>query len=471
MNCQPVQDRLALWATGDVTESERARLEAHLASCPACREVAEAYRDAVTEVRDAGRSQGDLYGPVAVRAETVRRVQAVCTSAIRSERRRRRLRRGARTAAALAATVLLGALVGYLAHPLGRGEEGLDPALERWRYEGARAERTSPADGVVVRRDRLYAVRRPQGGPNGSDPGGAVVAIEARLGQVLWRTSLAAPGYLAADGQRVYCVASAPGGKLDLVALTARTGRTAWRFGHRSGRTVLYPSRPVPLPGHRVAWTMGGTVHLLDARTGRALWTRALPEEGLVSRVAASGEALLVAGCRGLHGMDAATGRERWHRAFGRPLTPALPPLLAAAGDRVYVAGAGPGRTGRLMCLDRRTGRCHWHRGVPLPRHLLADGDRVYVRGPDVRALDEASGEAVWTCRADGCGPLTCEDGLIRFVDSGRDGRLVALHGRTGRPAWEIPGLRSCGAFLTAGDTGYVKTWDGVVHAIALRTP
>jgi len=471
MTCQHVRDRLALWATGDVSESERARIDAHLVSCAACRELAEAYRTAVAEVRGADRAQRDPHGPVVVRAEAVRRIRAACAAAIRAERRRGRLRRGVRTAIALAATVVFGVLVGYLVHAFGRGETGLDPALERWRYEGAQAERTSSADGVIVRRDRLYVVRRSQRDPNGSGPGGAVVAIDARLGQVLWKTPLAAPGYLAADGERVYCVASAQGGGLDLVALTAGAGRTAWRFGYRSGRVVLHPSRPAPLAGNRVAWTVGSTLHLLDARTGRALWTRTLPDEGLLSRAAVAGEDLLVAGCRGLYGIEAASGRERWHKAFRDDLAPALPPLLAVAGDRTYVAGAGPGRTGRLMCLDRHTGRCLWRRGVPLPRHLLADGDRVYVRGPDVLALDESSGEAVWTCRADGCGPLTCEDGLIRFVDSGRDGRLVALYGRTGRTAWEIPGLKSCGAFLTVGDTGYVKTWDGVVHAIALRTP
>jgi len=468
MNCRQVRDQLALWATGDVTPAQRRRLESHLASCPACREAADEYRAAVAGVRASA-------APTAVRAEALERVRSAGAAAIRTERRRTWLRRGIRLGAALAATVLVGVGIGYLldvlsgpASPGRRLATGPDPSAERWRYEGMEADRASPAENVVVRGHRLYAVRR-------GTAGGAVVAIDTAAGEAVWESPLARPGYLVVDGGRIYCVTLDEGGPA-LVALGTADGRPVWRYGVGSRGVALRFSRPVPLAGTtlrstsgRVAWTVGATVHVLDAATGRSAWTRALPE-GPLSAVVVAGEDLLVAGREALYGLDPASGRERWRTPYGAPLAPTAAPLLAVGGPRTYVAGAERGLGGRLLCLDGRGRRLLWTRRVPRPRHLLATADRVYLRCEDVHALDEASGEPVWTCRADGCGPLTCTDGLIRFVDTGRAGRLVAVDRHTGRTAWEMPGLRSCGAFVAAGDTGYVRTWDGVVHAIALRT-
>jgi outer membrane protein assembly factor BamB len=105
---------------------------------------------------------------------------------------------------------------------------------------------------------------------------------------------------------------------------------------------------------------------------------------------------------------------------------------------------------------------------VPATRHLLAAGQGVYLRGEGVLALDTGSGAELWSSAASGCGPLTLVDGLIHFADSGEPGRLVALDPHSGRTAWEVVGIRSCDAFTKIGSTGYIKTQDGIVHAIAL---
>lgn len=454
MDCQTIRDDLPLWATGDLGEAESARVEAHLASCRRCRDAAEEYRRTVAALRDAA-------PPTAVRAQALARLRVAAGAEIRSARRRTWARRGLRLAIGLAATVVLGAMIGYLVRGVGLGDGGLDPLRERWRYEGGRTERTSPAEGVVVRGRLLYLVRR-------NETGGAVVAVDTAAGEPVWESRLPAVGYLAADEGRIYCVANAARHGLELVALDASDGRMLWRFGGSGRGVALRPSRPVALPGGRVAWTVGSTVHLVDAATGAGLWSRSVPGEGPLSEAAATDDGVLVASCRALYGLKASTGEPAWRAALAHRLAPTVPPLLAVAGPRVYVAGGGSGQGGRLVCLDDRGRRVLWSRDVPLPRHLVATMDGVYLRGTDVRALDQASGEAVWTCRADGCGPLTCEHGLVQFVDSARDGRLVAIDERTGQTAWAIAGLQSCGVFQTAGGTGFVKTWDGVVHAVAL---
>lgn len=112
--------------------------------------------------------------------------------------------------------------------------------------------------------------------------------------------------------------------------------------------------------------------------------------------------------------------------------------------------------------------RLIWQEPIPAARCLLAAGGRIYVRAERILALNGATGRRLWVCAAGGCGPLTLSDGLICFVDSSRAGRLVALEQHTGRKAWEILGIRSCDAFRRVGTTGYIKTHDGTVRAIAL---
>jgi len=456
MDCSTIRDQLALYAMGDLGEAESARVRAHVARCRRCRDAADEIRRTVEAVRASAE-------PTVVRTEAAGRLRQAAGGEIRAARRRAWARRGVRLAVGLAATVVLGIAVGYVLRGGAENPSALDPLLERWRYEGGATERTSPADGVVVRDRLLYFVRR-------AETGGAVVAVDKASGEPVWESRLPAVGYLAADDARIYCVANAPGRGLELVALNAADGGTEWRFrGSAGGRGLaLRPTRPVALPGGRVGWTVGSTVHLVEAETGQAVWTHTMAGEGPLSEAAAGDDGVVVASCRALYGLKASTGEAAWRAALPKRLAATVPPLLAVAASRMYVAGGGTGQGGRLLCMDDRGRRVLWSREVPMPRHLAATADGVVLRGTDVRALDPASGEAVWTCRADGCGPITCDHGLVQFVDSGRDGRLVAVDERTGETAWAIGGLQSCGVFQTAGDTGFVKTWDGVVHAVAL---
>jgi outer membrane protein assembly factor BamB len=64
---------------------------------------------------------------------------------------------------------------------------------------------------------------------------------------------------------------------------------------------------------------------------------------------------------------------------------------------------------------------------------------------------------------------VTYAEGLAYFVDSRDQGRLVALNRYTGSKVWELAGMKSCNAFIKTDGAGYVKTHDGVVHAIAFK--
>ena len=104
---------------------------------------------------------------------------------------------------------------------------------------------------------------------------------------------------------------------------------------------------------------------------------------------------------------------------------------------------------------------------MPRVSHLCADSAHVYLRCQQVLALDQVDGEPLWTIEATGCSPITACDDTICFIDSAREGSLVAARRYTGDVVWRVPGLHSCNAFVRAGERGYLKTNDNVVLAFA----
>jgi len=454
MACRETKRRLALWATGDLGGNERLRLEAHLAACPACRAAADEVRETIEALRRG-------VEPTRVPLSTVRRIQSRCRREVRAARRRKALRWTTLAAGCLVACVLVGHL---LTRPGARPAAGARSAVERWHYTLQSPIAPSQPDGVIVQGGRVYTVRN-HGGTE------AVVALDAETGRPLWQTGLLRAGFLAADRRRVYCVASAGGGPT-LHALSAEDGRVLWRFSAPDGGPVPQATPPVPLDGERLAWTLGRTVYLVETADGTVRWRWTSGEEPSLSVAAKAADGLLVAGCKHLRLLEAETGRVRWRKPIEPSLSPRLRPLLAVAAGRAFVAGAdGDGEGGRVFCFDPVGGRTVWTRPVATPLHLTATADLVLLRSRGVLALAAASGDLVWSHPAEGCSPVTVAADLVHFVDSGRGGRLVALDRRTGRPAWQVPGLRSCWAVASADGTDFVKTWNGVLYALAVRSP
>ena len=456
MDCSEIRRQLELHVLDGLAPAARAKIDSHLARCPRCREIQSEYGLIVEEIRHTAPA-------AAPRPALARSVRSAVAAEIRSQRRIARLRRASLAVGTAAALLLLGVAGWALWGP--RGAASAPGAMsEVWRHDGAEARSASPADGVVVRGGRMYFLR-------GSASGAHVAAIDAASGRPRWQSAAPSCGYLAADASRVYCLAPSGPRRIDLIALDARDGRSLWRYTRASSKGLAAPCCAVPLAGQRVCWTTGATAHMIDSATGRTLWTRTITGEGPLAAAADEGGGLHVASAAALRRLDAATGRDAWRRPLGEAEAPWRRPLLAIAGGRALLVRVGLGGAGRLLCLDLATRRCLWGRDVHGPRHLLAAGQGAYLRGADIRAYAGATGRLLWARPAAGCGPLTSDSGLLHFVDSAEGGRLLALEPRTGRTAWEIAGIRSCDAFRRIGRTGYIKTQDGIIHAIALRTP
>jgi len=467
MRCDEASEQLELYVLDELSPETRQQLEAHLARCAGCRRAVAEYRWLISDIRSRAPRP-------TLRPDLVRSIQRETAAEVRSQTRRTRWRHVAVGASAVAAVLLAGVglwRVGRLAvgRPQPAGDGGSSSSLraaanmpEVWRHGGAQALTSSPADTVVIRGSSMYFLRRDATGAH-------VAAIDASTGELLWQSDPRSRGYIAADSSRVYCLSPAGRRRTDLVALDARDGSVLWRYADNGADSGLAICCAVAAARGRVCWTTRSTVHMVDAHTGQALWRRTIADEGPVS-AALDVDGLYVASTTSMRRLDAETGRDLWSEALGGGRRGLKRPLLAVGGDRAFLVQPGGKSGARLICLDLASRQRLWDRPAGDVQHLLAAGVGVYLRGDGIRAYDSRTGGLLWSRAAGGCGPLTSEEGLIHFVDTRDGGRLLALDSGTGRKTWEIAGIRSCGAFRRVGGTGFIKTRDGVIHAIALRT-
>jgi outer membrane protein assembly factor BamB len=466
MECDQANQLIELYVLDELAPREARQLAAHLTRCPDCRRAVAEYREIIADIH----LQTTAAAP---RPEFARSLQQ--TLADETSRRTRRLRwrcaeLGAGTAAAIlvfTAALWQGQWPGSgLPHPTEdmRSQPSLRQAAnvrEVWRRGGAQALTASPADTVVIRSSSMYFLNREAAGDR-------VAAIEAATGNLLWQSRQSSRGFIAADNSRVYCLSSGQR-QTDLIALDARDGSILWRYAPDGPGPGLTHSRAVCVNDGRICWTTRSAVHLVDTHTGLAVWKRAILGEGPLSAAATDG-GLCVASTTSIRRLDIETGGDVWQEPLGGETRYFKRPLLALAGERAFLVLSGQNARSRLICLDLASRKRLWETPVGDTQHMLASGSGVYLRGNGVGAYDGRTGEPLWSRPAGGCGPMTDEQGLIHFVDTIAEGRLLALDSRTGAKAWEIAGIRSCGAFSRIGSTGFIKTHDGVIHAIAIRT-
>jgi outer membrane protein assembly factor BamB len=90
----------------------------------------------------------------------------------------------------------------------------------------------------------------------------------------------------------------------------------------------------------------------------------------------------------------------------------------------------------------------------------------LFVRGQALTAIDGRTGNQLWSLRADGCSPVTLADGKLYLME-GANG-VFAVDPATGATLWRNGDLASCSGLAVSGRMGYVRTTDGVLHAIRL---
>lgn len=462
-----------MFVLGDVPESERATIEEHLASCPACRAVRDEYRFLAAQIKGSAR-------PDSLRSDF--NFSRELRSAVKLELRRASYRIVAwRVIAALGsvAACLLLAFAGWwmwicsgsrlepiIAEHHPRRSSVRTPATlsvrQAWQHKSASSAPGSMADEVVVRGNDMYLLQA-QDGSN------RVAALDTQTGEQKWLSDIASCGYLRADDTQVYCLSPCENGKFDLVALDAADGKLLWKNQRQRADELQNPCRASLLPQDRICWTAGRTIHMLSRADGEPIWTRTISDGGLLSAAVAIDDSLYVANACGLYCLDAETGDESWRLACGDVRSSRARPMLAAANGKIYASMSLGFRGSRLFCMDAANREIIWSKVVDCAARLDAVGDVLYVRDQNVRALEGTTGRLLWTCPAEGCNPVTYAEDLAYFVDSSDQGRLVALDRYTGTRVWELPGIKSCDAFIKVDGTGFLKTPDGFVHAFIFK--
>ncbi len=473
MNCEYVNRKIELYVLGGLPESEQGAVAKHLASCPACRTASDECRFVVAQIK--GSARADSLRPDFTFAREVR-------SAVKEEIRRagyRALAWRVLPAVGSVAACLLLALAGWeMWVSSGSRLESMladdrptqsharvsaaPPVLEAWQHNAAPSAPGSTVDSVVVHGQNMYLLQM-------HDGQNCVASLDVQTGEQEWLSEVQSCGSLLADESRVYCLSQGGPGKLDLLALDASDGRLSWRHRQEHADKLQMPCRPSLLPGNRICWTADRTVRVLGRTDGNAIWERSIPEEDMLSPAVAVGDNLFIANAFGLYCLNATTGDVSWRLACGDVKSVQSPPMLAAVDGAIYASISLGLRGSRLFCMDVAQRTILWSRIVDCAARLDAVGDVIYVRDQNIRALDGATGRLLWRCPAEGCNPVTCAENLAYFVDSRDQGRLVVLDCYTGAKVWEVAGIKSCEAFIKVDGKGFLKTPDGIVHALVFK--
>ncbi len=473
MNCAEVSQKIELFVLDEVPEPEQVAIKAHLATCPACRAAESQYRLLVMQIKGASK-------PDSLRLDFVHAVHSAAKAQIQTIARRSLVRRIIAVAASVAVCLLFASAI-WQARILERGPLGSSseeargtgrgartPAvaapsiLQVWQHRGALSMPGSMADGVVVRGRVMYLLQE-------YGRQARVAALDIKTGRQKWLSDIQGYGHILADDSRVYCLTSSGAGKVNLVALDAADGKTLWIYPEQCPDRLRSPPRPTLLPEGRICWTSNTNVQMLRCADGELLWVHSIPDGGLLSAAVSVNDGIYVANGRALYCLNSATGDESWRLAFGDIMSGRDRPLLVATGTEIYASFSLGVGASRLLCMDVAAHNLRWFKDVAHVTHLYAIGDMLYLRDQNVQALDGMTGQLLWSCPATGCNPVTHAQGLAYFIDSRDQGYLVALNRYTGCKVWELAGMKSCNAFIKIGGTGYVKTHDGIVHAIVFR--
>jgi PGF-CTERM protein len=300
------------------------------------------------------------------------------------------------------------------------------PATRRWRVETGNAVGASATvtDGTVF---------------VGSETGD-LYALDVATGETRWRFDTGWPVRRApaAVGGRVFVGAGvSPVGALSgpigaVYALDAASGDLLWE-----ARVPAVDSSPTVVNGTVFVGDVDGRVHALSAASGGTLWTAEIAADGAVrSSPTVVDGTVLVGGQAGVYGLDVATGDTRW--LFETEQAVRSSPTVA--DGRVVVGRID----GSVSAVAAATGEEHWTTELgPLPVRsspTVADG-RVFVGSNNVgvHALDLETGDSVWTSptdRAVTSSPTVAGDTL--YV-GGQDGSLYAFGVETGDRLWRVP--------------------------------
>ena len=331
------------------------------------------------------------------------------------------------------------------------------------------------------------------------DGDGRVVAVDARTGAQVWRTS-ANPGDNKRDHEAFGGGVAYTEGKLyvssgyrQVMQMDARTGAVGWRA--RTGEAIH--GAPNISAGRVYAVALDNTLLSFDLATGAPSWTyQALSESARIlsaSSPAVSGDTVVAAfGSGELVALKANNGNDLWNEALSRASrTSALSEIRDIPGRPVIYQGDvyAVSHSGVFAATDLRTGQARWTLPIVGITAPLPAGDVVYAVAKDGQVICAAreTGQIYWIrnlndgfkskrkggmlgvggkkqVRPIWSGPLLSND---RLLIVGQTGQMVVLNAKTGeiQKRIELKGASTLSP-IAMGDTVYVVTQEADLIAI-----
>jgi outer membrane protein assembly factor BamB len=255
---------------------------------------------------------------------------------------------------------------------------------------------------------------------------------------------------------------------------------TLWRY--RAGGEIRNP--PVAGGGRLYLVDGKGTVHAVDL-SGQRIWSRALgerkregervPERFLAPPLYIEGYLLLASNGGTLHSLDARSGRARWEYRVGAPVLGA-PARVDAGGATGVVVLAQP--DGTLHRVDLVTGKAAWisRRTNRSDGSPAAEGNRIAFGNCDA-ALHIVSSDRGERIGQVGLGPEGEAYAGVAIADGQaflgvRGGRILAIDLAGRRILWSAGGTRGAVSSTPAVDAQRVvyASDNGFVSCVDRRT-
>ncbi len=333
----------------------------------------------------------------------------------------------------------------------------VDPPLyEQWRYDVGSG--VGPAGALIVNEAVIVGTRK-----------GMVHSMNIATGKRLGRIKHDAPiegGMAVGDGRLFLPIA---GDKKSVVAYDLNSGKKLWTLkGAPVEAGLLYAENTL------IAVNSEAEGIALDARTGEERWRKSLGEQTTVlsTPLVLDDHLFVIEEMGKIFCLNFENGSLLWERALGSPVYN----TASSDGASLFI----PTTRGRLFSVDGKNGKINWTYAVPdttvrftAPAYARED-NRIIVSATsgDVRSIDAATGEVVWTTSLDGAinaAPLITDNTI--YVGTMRK-NLHALDRQTGIDVWsqELTG-RIKSAVATYGNSLVVMAETQQVIALSTQNP
>ncbi|MGK5639549.1 protein kinase domain-containing protein [Streptomyces sp. URMC 126] len=271
---------------------------------------------------------------------------------------------------------------------------------------------------------------------------GRLVGLDAATGDERWSAAVDADHVLAMDGERVYFVDGAAAMRPDrLGAFDLRSRTVRWTVPHPD-RTPSHGEPALVATGRDRLVVHGseGSVHALDATTGRTVWKTAQRPDAHQAVQPAVRDDMVYLGGKTLAAHRLEDGEKLW----SLPSASYRVSATVSGGKSSYQGWSAPTVDGsflyavdapRLYCLDRRTGATVW-------THDLEDGSYPPLTAPAVQ------GRTLW------------------IATGGTKSAALALDKRTGKPLWSYTWRGSVSPWLVGSGNRVFLSADGGLTAM-----